>query len=370
MIFTGLLLGPFVFNLIDTSILEISSQLRRIALIIILTRAGLSLNVQDLKKVGRPALLLCFLPACFEIAGMALMAPFLLGNQVSLKEALLMGSVVAAVSPAVVVPKMIRIIEERRGTKKSIPQMILAGASVDDVFVIVLFSVFLSLNQGSGVDMLSFVQIPFSIILGIIAGVLLGFVISIYFSKFHMRDSVKVMVLFCVAFFLVSFEDAYGKVVPFASLISVMVVGITLNQKMPRVAVRLGQKYNRLWVCAEILLFVLVGATVNPSYVKNSGVVLVVLVLSVLLFRSVGVLLCTVKTSLNFRERIFCMVSYLPKATVQAAIGGIALSLGLDCGNVVLTLAVLSICITAPLGAFLIELSYKKLLTLDEDLEI
>ena len=360
MIITGIILGPYVLNLIDASILNISSELRKIALIIILTRAGLTLNINDLKKVGRPAIMMCFIPATFEVIGMVILAPMLLG--VTVLEAAIMGAVVGAVSPAVIVPKMIKMIEEGYGVEKGIPQLILAGASVDDVYVIVLFSAFTSLASGTGVSVISFVNIPVSIILGIIVGLLVGLMLSYLFIKIHMRDTVKVIIFLSTAFILVSIENALSTPITFSALISVMFMGIALQKKKKEVAVRLSVKYNKMWVCAEIVLFVLVGATVDISYAASAGIAAVILIFGVLIFRMAGVLLCMVRTKLNFKERLFCMFAYMPKATVQAAIGGIPLSMGLSCGNIVLTVAVLAIIITAPLGAFIIDLTYKKLL--------
>lgn len=360
MIFTGIVLGPFALNLIDGTILSISSELRRIALIIILTRAGLSLDINDLKKVGRPAILMCFVPACFEMTGMIILAPLLL--HISYIEAAVMGAVIAAVSPAVIVPKMLKLMDEGYGVNKSVPQMILAGASVDDVFVIVMFSVFTGLAQGNGVSAVSFIRIPVSIILGILIGMAAGTILAIYFKKIHIRDTVKVIILLCISFLLVTAEDRFSDIIPFASLIAVMCIGIALQRNRKEAAVRLSVKFNKLWVCAEVILFVLVGATVNISYAISAGISAVMLIFGVLLFRMAGVFVCMIKTKLNMRERFFCVISYMPKATVQAAIGGVPLSMGLACGNIVLTVAVLAIIITAPLGAFLIDLTYKRFL--------
>ena len=360
MIFTGIVLGPFALNLIDGTILSISSELRRIALIIILTRAGLSLDINDLKKVGRPAILMCFVPACFEMTGMIILAPLLL--YISYIEAAVMGAVIAAVSPAVIVPKMLKLMDEGYGVNKSVPQMILAGASVDDVFVIVMFSVFTGLAQGNGVSAVSFIRIPVSIILGILIGMAAGTILAIYFKKIHIRDTVKVIILLCISFLLVTAEDRFSDIIPFASLIAVMCIGIALQRNRKEAAVRLSVKFNKLWVCAEVILFVLVGATVNISYAISAGISAVMLIFGVLLFRMAGVFVCMIKTKLNMRERLFCVISYMPKATVQAAIGGVPLSMGLACGNIVLTVAVLAIIITAPLGAFLIDLTYKRFL--------
>lgn len=360
MIITGIVLGPYVLNLIDDSILGISADLRKIALIIILTRAGLTLNINDLKKVGRSAILMCFLPATFEIIGMVLLAPKLLS--VSVLEAAVIGAVVAAVSPAVIVPKMIKLTEEGYGTKKGIPQMILAGASVDDVYVIVLFAAFTGLLQGEKVSVMSFVNIPISICLGIIIGILLGYVLAKFFKKFHIRDTAKVIIVLCLSFILVTVEDKITGVITFSALISIMFVGVSLQKYRSEVAKRLSVKFNKLWVCAEVILFVLVGATVDIHYVSKAGIAAVILIFGVLCFRVLGVFLCMLKTDLSMKERVFCMIAYTPKATVQAAIGGVPLAMGLSCGNIVLTVAVLSILITATLGAFLIDVTYKKLL--------
>ena len=360
MLLTGIILGPFVLNVIDNTIINISAEIRKIALIIILIRAGLSLNLEDLKKVGRPAIFMCFVPACFEMIGMVLLAPKLLG--LTLLEAAILGSVIAAVSPAVIVPKMIRLIEEGYGTKESIPQLILAGASVDDVFVIVMFSAFTGLAGGEKISIMEFVNIPVSIITGVVIGLLAGFLLVIYFNKVHIRDTVKIIIILCVSFLLVTAENQFSDLIPFASLIAIMCIGIMVKRKKEEVAVRLSTKFNKLWVGAETILFVLVGATVDIHYLKSAGVVSVLLLFGVLLFRMIGVLLCFIKTKLNMKERLFCMLAYTPKATVQAAIGGIPLAMGLDCGNIVLTVAVISIVITAPLGAFMIENTYKRLL--------
>jgi len=280
MIITGILLGPHVFNMIDTSILNISSELRRIALIIILTRAGLSLDLNDLKKVGRPAILMCFVPACFEMIGMVILAPRLLG--VSVLDAAIMGAVVGAVSPTVIVPKMLKLMEEKYGTQQGIPQLILAGASVDDVFVIVMFSAFTGLAQGGNVSPMSFVKIPVSIAVGIFVGMIFGIVLAKFFEKVHIRDTAKVIILLSLSFILVTFEDNYSDIIPFASLIAVMCVGIALQRRRAVVANRLSLKFNKLWVAAEIMLFVLVGATVDLKYVQSAGIAAVVLIFGVL----------------------------------------------------------------------------------------
>lgn len=360
MLAAGIIFGPYALNLIDSSVLDISSQIRKIALVIILTRAGLSLNIADLKKVGRPAVLMCFVPACFEIAGMILVAPRLLG--ISVPEAAVMGSVIAAVSPAVIVPKMLALMENGYGKKNSIPQLILAGASVDDVFVIVLFSSFTGLLKDGDISAAGFVRIPVSIVLGAAAGLMAGLILGQYMKRMKVRDTVKMVVILCTGFLLVAFEDRFGEKLPFSALIAVMCTGIALQKIIPDSVQRVSDRFSRVWVVAEVLLFVLVGASVNIQYAVKAGISVVVLIFAVLVFRMAGVFCCFVKTKISLKERIFCMMAYMPKATVQAAIGGIPLAMGLSCGDIVLTAAVVSIIITAPLGAFLIEKFHKTLL--------
>lgn len=360
MIITGMILSPYALNLLDPSIMGISADLRQVALVVILTRAGLSLNIEDLKKVGRPAVLMCFLPACFEIVGVMLIAVPLLG--VSVTEAAIMGSVLAAVSPAVVVPRMLKIMEEGYGVKKSIPQLILAGASVDDVFVIVLFTAFTSIESGGEVSPMSFVQIPISIILGVALGLVCGLGLIWFFKKFHMRDSVKLLIFLSISFLLIELQNALKGIVPVSGLLAIMSMGVALYKWYNVLAVRLSSKYNKLWVAAEVLLFVLVGATVDLNYVATAGLLSVCVVVFAMVFRMAGVFCCLIKTQLDKKERLFCMAAYTPKATVQAAIGGIPLSMGLACGNQVLALAVIAILITAPFGAICIDKLYKRLL--------
>ena len=361
MLITGIILGPYALNLLDGSILSISADLRQLALIIILTRAGLSLDLNDLKRVGRPAILMCFVPACFEILGMIVLAPKLLG--ISVLEAAIMGAVVAAVSPAVVVPKMLNLMENGYGMNMSIPQLIMAGASVDDVFVIVMFTAFTGLAKGEAISALSFAQIPISIITGLVVGILLGVLLSVVFKKIHVRDSAKVVILLSLSFLLVAAESVLEGFVPFSGLLAVMAVGVAIQRQRSELADRLSSKFSKLWVAAEILLFVLVGVTVDIQYALVSGGATILLIFGALLFRMLGVFVCLIKTKLNMKERLFCMIAYTPKATVQAAIGSLPLAMGLLCGQIVLTVAVLSILITAPLGAFGIDLTYKKLLT-------
>lgn len=363
MLFTGIVLGPFVLDLIDSSILNISAEIRKIALVIILTRAGLGLDVSGLKKIGRPALFMCFVPASFEILGMVLIAPKILN--ISLQEALVMGAVLAAVSPAVVVPRMIKLMDEGYGTKAGIPQLILAGASVDDVYVIVLFSTFVGMMQGKKASVMSFVNIPVSIVLGIIIGLFTGYLLSVYFEKIKVRDTVKVIIVLCISLLLVVIEDALTTPITFSALIAIMFVGIGIKKKKEDVAKALAEKYGKMWVAAEVFLFVLVGACVNIEYLGKVGVKALLVIVLALVFRMAGVFASLLGTKIGKKERLFTMLAYTPKATVQAAIGGIPLALGLSCGDMVLTVAVLAIVLTAPLGAFAIDLSYKKLLSKD-----
>ena len=318
MLITGIVLGPYVLNLLDESILGISAELRKIALIIILTRAGLGLDLSGLKKIGRPAVLMCFVPASFEMIGMILLAPKIMGMTVL--EAAIMGAVLAAVSPAVVVPRMVRLMDEGYGTEKGIPQLILAGASVDDVYVIVLFSTFTGMMQGKGASFVSFINIPVSIFLGIAIGFVIGAGLAFYFAKVHIRDTQKVLIILSISFMLVVAEDSLATPITFSALIAVMFIGIGLRKKRENVAERLSVKYGKLWIAAEVFLFVLVGATVNIQYLGNVGIKALVVIIGALIFRMMGVFICLIKTNLKWRERLFTMMAYTPKATVQAAI--------------------------------------------------
>lgn len=360
MLLTGIVLGPYMLNLLDDSILGISAELRKIALIIILTRAGLGLDLSGLKKIGRPAVLMCFVPASLELLGILLIAPKLLG--ISMLEAAILGAVLAAVSPAVVVPRMVKLMEEGYGVREGIPQLILAGASVDDVYVIVLFSTFLGMIQGESASVIHFINIPISIFLGVGIGFLIGIILAYYFKKVHIRDTSKVLIILSISLLLVVLEDHLTIPITFSALIAIMFIGIGLQKKREVVARRLSVKYGKLWVAAEVFLFVLVGATVNIGYLSKVGVKALVVIAVALIFRMFGVFLCLLGTSMNRKERLFAMMAYTPKATVQAAIGGIPLSLGLACGEIVLTVAVLAIVLTAPAGAFAMDLSYKKFL--------
>lgn len=362
MLIAGMILGPYALNLLSDSLLNISADLRQLALIIILTRAGLSLDVEALKRVGRPAILMCFVPACFEILGMTLLAPALLG--VSTLDAAIMGAVVGAVSPAVIVPRMIRLSEEGWGVDRGIPQLILAGASVDDVFVIVMFTAFTGLaSGGQGLTAGAVLSIPASILTGVAAGLLLGWLLAQWFRRVHMRDSVKVVILLSLAFLLVAAEDALEGIFPFSGLLAVMGAGVGLQRWRSVVAQRLSLKFSKLWVAAEVALFVLVGAAVDLRYALSAGIMAILAVLGALCFRAVGVLVCVSGAHFSPKEKLFCVLGYLPKATVQAAIGGVPLAMGLGCGQIVLTVAVIAILVTAPLGALAIDRSYTKLLT-------
>ena len=366
MLAAGILCGPYVLNLLDPSILSISADLRKIALVIILIKAGLSLNLADLKQVGRPAVLMSFLPAVFEIIGYAVLAPILF--QIDFAEALLLGSVLAAVSPAVVVPRMVQLMETGYGIEKSIPQMILAGASCDDIFVIVLFSAFLSMNQGGTFEVEQLLDVPVSIVLGLLLGALIGYVIWMFFETMHakgntIRNSMKVIIILGVSFLLIGVENALAGIVAVSGLLAVTAMAVVLKLKcIPSVSTRLSQKFGKIWLCAEVVLFVLVGAAVDIRYMANAGMMAVLLIFGALVFRTGGVLLCLAGTKLNRKERLFCVMAYLPKATVQAAIGAVPLANGLSCGDLVLSVAVLAIVITAPIGAFLIDYFHPKLL--------
>lgn len=366
MIITGVILGPYAFNLLDPTILAISPELRQLALVIILTRAGLALDINDLKKVGRPAMLMCFLPACIEMIGVVLLAPTLLG--ITIKEAFVLGAVLAAVSPAVVVPRMLKIMEEGYGTKKSIPQMILAGTSVDDVFVIVVFTAATAMVTGESASVGSFISIPISIVVGIVVGGVSGIMFCLLSKNIHMRDSVKGIILLSTSFLLLECESQLEGIIPMSGLLAIMSMGIMIYYKNRGLAKRLSMKYNKLWVAAELILFVLVGATVDIKYAISAGIFTVIVVVGAILFRMVGVVFSLIKTDLSKKEKMFCMVAYTPKATVQAAIGGIPLAMGLECGQLVITVAVLSILITAPFGAICIDRLYKKLLVRDESI--
>jgi len=360
MLIVGIILGPFVFDLLDDSILTISSDLRTMALIIILLKAGLSINIHDLKKVGRPAMLMSFIPAGFEIMAFLIFAPILLN--VTYLEAGIIGAVMSAVSPAVVVPKMTRLIDEGYGTDKAIPQMIIAGASVDDIFVIVIFTSLVSIASGGSFSMIDLGKVPLSIVLGLSAGIIAGLLLVWFFKKYHMRDTVKVLILISISILFMPLEQLLSDITGFSGLLAIMSMGIVILNRYAVLAKRISGKFSKLWVAAEITLFVLVGSAVNISYVLKAGFITVLMIFIGLFFRLLGTYIILIKTQFNQKERLFIMLSQIPKATVQAAIGAIPLSIGLACGDLVLTFAVVSILITAPLGAFLIDITHKQLL--------
>lgn len=370
MLFTGIILGPHVLGLLDDKILSISSELRQIALIIILLKAGLSLNLADLKKVGRPAVMMAFVPASFEICGYLLCAPMILG--ITRIESAVMGAVLAAVSPAVVVPRMVQLMENRYGTEKSIPQMILAGASCDDIFVIVLFSTFAGMAQGGTADFTQFLNIPVSIVLGILLGATVGYLLSLFFEtayakEHYVRNSMKVIVVLGLSFLLMAVETWAKPYVSVSGLLAVVSMACVLKMKCPKsVSGRLSEKFGKLWIAAEVVLFVMVGAAVDIRYTATAGGAAVVMILLALIFRAAGVCVCMAGTVLNKKERLFTVIAYLPKATVQAAIGSVPMAMGLSCGQIVLSVAVLAILITAPLGAIGMDVTYRRLLKRQE----
>lgn len=366
MLVTGIVLGPYVLDWLDPSILSISADLRKMALIIILLKAGLSLDLQDLKKAGRSAVLLSFVPASCELLGYVLLAPMILG--ITRIEAAVMGAVLAAVSPAVVVPRMVSLMEKKYGTDKAIPQMILAGASCDDIFVIVLFTTFLGMAQGGSADMMDFVNIPVSIVLGILFGAVVGYGLYLFFEtayarKHCVRNSMKVIIVLGFSFLLIAIEGWLEGKIAVSGLLAVVSMACVIKLKSTAfVSKRLSEKFGKLWLAAEVVLFVLVGAAVDIRYTLKAGVAAIIMIMAALVFRSIGVLICVAGTKLTWKERFFCVIAYLPKATVQAAIGSVPLAAGLPCGNIVLSVAVMAIVITAPLGALGIDSSYKKLL--------
>ena len=366
MLLTGILLGPHMLNLLQDSILSISGELRQMALIVILIKAGLSLNLNDLKKVGRPAVMMAFVPATFELLAFVIFAPMILGiNRI---DAAVMGAVLAAVSPAVVVPRMVMLMEEKYGTKKSIPQMILAGASCDDIYVIVLFSSFVSMAQGGKANWGDFLNIPVSIVLGVALGAIVGYLLSLFFETaythgHYIRNTMKVILILAISFALMAIETALKPIVSVSGLLAIVSMACVLKIKSPvTVSSRLSNKFGKLWIAAEVILFVLVGAAIDIRYTLNAGLIAVLMIFVALVIRSIGVFLCLIKTPLNGKERLFCIIAYLPKATVQAAIGSVPLAMGLPCGQIVLSVAVLAILITAPLGALGMDRTYRILL--------
>lgn len=360
MLMAGVVLGPHALNLIDSSIMNVSSDLREIALIVILARAGLSLDIKDLKRVGRPAVLMCFVPATFEIGGAVLLAPALLG--VTVIEAAIMGAMLAAVSPAIIVPKMLALMEKGYGLQKSIPQLVMAGASADDVYAIVLFTSFVGVAKGESFHVSSLLNIPISILTGFVVGIGVGLVLVQVFRRIHMRDTVKILLILGISFLFVGFEGAISSAVPFSGLLAVMALGGTVLKMQEVVAKRVSGKFSKIWVAAELILFVLVGAAVDIRYLYSAGPAAVLVILGALLFRAAGVYLSLIRSGLNAKEALFCNIAYLPKATVQAAVGAIPLAAGIAGGNVILSVAVLSILVTAPLGAVGIDVTYQRLL--------
>ena len=362
-ILLGILLGPSVLNLIDDTLINISSILRQIALVIILTRSGLSLDINNLKKIGRPAILMCFIPACFEILGVLIFGPIFL--EITHLEALLLGSVLAAVSPAIVVPRMIKLMDDGYGKDKNIPELVLAGASCDDIFVIILFYSFKSLVATNTFNVWNTFQIPISIILGIILGLVMGLLVTFFISKVKSKTIINVILMLGMSFGMIALEEVLKPYVSISSLLGIIVMGLIIAINNKEEAKDIQTNYNSLWSCFEILLFVLVGVATNIKYaISSNGLIILGLIIIALIFRSLGVIVCLIATKFNIKEKLFIIISYLPKATVQASIGAIALSEGLECGEIVLTAAVISILFTAPLGAILIDNSYKKLLNL------
>ena len=369
MLITGILLGPCVLNMLDPSILSVSADLRKMALVIILLKAGLSLQLSDLKRVGRPAILMSFVPASFEILAFVIFAPMILG--ITRLEGAVMGAVLGAVSPAVVIPRMVQLMEEKRGTAKSIPQLIMAGASCDDIFVIVLFTTFASMAQGGSAQIMDFVNIPVSIVLGILLGAVVGWIMSRFFewayeAHRYIRNSTKVVVVLGMSFLLLAVEEWLEGIVSVSGLLAVVSMACVLNLHCPPVvARRLSEKFGKLWIAAEVILFVLVGAAVDIRYTMEAGLAAVLMIFVALAIRALGVCICLLGTQLNKKERLFCIIAYLPKATVQAAIGSVPMAMGLPCGMLVLSVAVLAILITAPLGAIGMDMTYRKLLSDD-----
>ena len=361
MLIAGIILGPHLLNLIDGEILNISAELREIALIVILIRAGLSLDLEDLKKVGRPAILLSFLPATIEIIAITVFAPMFF--DITYVSAMTMGAIVAAVSPAVVVPRMIKLMEQGYGKHKKVPQMILAAASIDDVYAIIIFYALIQYQQGGSIGVMTFLNVPISIVLGLIIGAVTGLLLTYFFRKVHMRDTLKVLVIFSFGFILLALEDIVNSYVAISGLLAVMALAMSINKNYIALAKRLVKKFEKIWVIAEIMLFVLVGALVDITVLLNVGLYAIILIIIALVFRIGAVFIATSKTNLTMNERLFAAFSYTPKATVQAAIGAIPLSLDLPHGEFILMVSVLAIIITAPFGAILMDTTYHKLLT-------
>jgi NhaP-type Na+/H+ or K+/H+ antiporter len=360
----GIVFGPYVLNIFDNGILSISSELRSAALILILVRAGLTLSLDDLKKIGLPAILMCFVPAIFEMCAIGLLGPLFFG--ISYLDSFILGAVLGAVSPAVVVPRMVKLIDEKRGTNKSIPQLIMAGSSLDDVVVIVIFTALTTLAKGEELNVMTFVNVPLSIVLGIGLGLLSGFILSLIFKKIHIRDTLKIILILGLCFGFYGIEKLLEPYFGFSGLLASMSLGIIILMRLPLVAERISVRCSKMWIMAEIVLFTLLGASININYFANNFGLGLALILCGLAIRSVGVIICLIKSKLNFKERLYVVIAYLPKATVQAAIGGLPLAMGLGSGELILSVAVISILISAPLGAYLMDLTGSRLLTKQE----
>jgi solute carrier family 9B (sodium/hydrogen exchanger), member 1/2 len=360
MLLSGIILGPYVLDMISPDILAISGDLRKIALIVILVRAGISIDLKDLKKVGRPALLMCFIPASLEIAGVVLLAPPLI--HITYLEAAILGTVLGAVSPAVTVPKMLQLMESGYGKQHSIPQLIMAGASVDNIYNIALFTTLMSVYSNREFNLLTMINLPISMIAGLLSGMAVGLVLVRIFKSIHMRDTVKVLIILGISFCLVGLEDNINRIVPFSGLLAVMSLGATILKTYELLAKRISGKFSKIWIASELVLFVLLGAIVDIRYAAGAGLAVVILILGALVFRSAGVFLSVSCSGITFKEKLFCIFAYLPKATVQAAIGAIPLAAGVSSGKMILTAAVIAVLITSPLGAVGIEKSYHKLL--------
>lgn len=361
MLILGVIIGPHALNWIDPDLIKISDDLRKIALIVILLRAGLGISRESLKKVGSTAIKLSCIPGLMEGFTIAIISTVVL--DFSFIQGGILGFIIAAVSPAVVVPHMLNYIEQGIGTKKGVPTLLLAGSSIDDVFAITIFATFLGLYSGAHVNIgIKILSVPISIILGIVIGLTLGLIMVSIFKRNHIRDTKKVLLIIGIAILLTALEKVLERKVEIAGLLGVMTIGFMILEKMPNVGKRLAIKFNKIWVFAEILLFVMVGSQVDISVALDSGLDGLTIIFIGLIARSLGVIFSTLGTNLSWRERLFCIISYTPKATVQAAIGSVPLSLGVKSGDVILAVAVLSILITAPLGAIGIRASAHKLL--------
>lgn len=360
MIIIGILIGPSFLNIISSEMISQSANLRMIALVIILTRSGLSIDYKKLKKAGLSAFLMCFIPAVFEIIGVLVLGPLLL--KISIIESLLLGSVLAAVSPAIVVPRMIKIKQEGYGIKKGISDIILTGASLDDIFVIVLFYAFLSLHHSNQIDLNTFIKIPVQIILGVFIGLISGYLISVIFKKVKTNLTSKIIIVFSISLLLVGLEELLKYYFPFSGLVSVIALGMMILIKDNDTACEIENGYKKIWQVFEIILFVLVGISLNFNEALSYGFMPILVIIGALIFRMIGAYVSLIFSDLSKNEKVFVMISYIAKATVQASIGPIALANNLPVGNLVLTVAVLSILISAPIGALLIDKSYQKLL--------